>query len=83
MASWQTFSPYSEGAQYEVIEYYAGVGRIARLSSACGDQSTAYDVLYQPGPSNAATGPGPGCGKKVPKGKRVMDLSQPSGFALL
>ncbi|CAL1152631.1 unnamed protein product [Cladocopium goreaui] len=62
LASWQTFSPYSEGAQYEVIEYYAGVGRIARLSSACGYQSTAYDVLYQPGPSNAATGPGPGCG---------------------
>ncbi len=54
----------------QVIEFFAGVARIAQVSERVGYQSVAYDLEY-----------GKGIAKK--KGKRnAMDLNSNAGFVL-
>lgn len=43
---WQTFFDLSKSAEYDVVEYYAGVGRIARLSASCGLKAGVFDVNF-------------------------------------
>lgn len=77
LTSWLDFLP--ESQEYDVIEFYAGVGRIARLSHGVGYRSAAYDVMYDLG-----------CCAEVSeehqnriRKKKTMDLSTPAGFAFL
>lgn len=77
LTSWLDFLP--ESQEYDVIEFFAGVGRIARLSDGAGYRSAAYDVMYDLG----------SCGEvseehqnRIRK-KKTMDLSTPPGFVFL
>lgn len=46
LLSWQSFFNLEESAEYQLLEYYAGVGRIARLASNFGYKAGAFDVVY-------------------------------------
>lgn len=70
--------------EYQVIEYFAGVGRIARLSSAHGYVSGAFDVEIpgQP-PQHFRYLEPPEHERKTGKNRfleRAMDLTSPAGF---
>ena len=68
-------------------EYYAGVGRIARLASANGYKACAFDVTYD---LPEVTDTWPNCPSSkarmrgIQTGKKVgMDLTTDCGFTLL
>ena len=46
LLTWQSFFDLSQSAEYQVLEYYAGVGRIARLSACTGYRAAAFDVVF-------------------------------------
>ena len=82
---WQDFYDLEQSKEYDVIEYFAGVARIARLSANFGYTAGAYDVGYDnPKITEAFPGEKPNKKKKV-KGyiagpKSAMDLTTPAGF---
>ena len=68
-----------------MVEYYAGVGRIARLASCAGYRAAAYDVVYDR-PEVTDTWPGSDASRKrwrsLQSGtQRAMDLTSPAGFS--
>lgn len=46
LMSWQSFFSLGASNEYEVIEYFAGVGRIARMAAGNGYRAAAFDVVY-------------------------------------
>ena len=85
--SWQTFFPLDRSAEYQVLEYYAGIGRIARLSAASGYRAAAFDIGYD---SLEVVESWPGSPTTKAKilttvsGKKAsMDLTKSSGFMFL
>ncbi len=83
LTSWLDFVDLNESPEYDVIEFYAGVGRIARLSSGVGYRAAAYDVTYDLGCCDTEfleehQNPILTEGKK-----KTMDLTTPAGFVFL
>ena len=69
MVSWMEDPPEVQ-TEYEVLEFFAGVGRIARLSQKVGMTSVAYDIDY-------------GNARAKRSGKRSsMDLNSSAGLVL-
>lgn len=60
-----------------MIEYFAGVGRIGRLSAATGKRAAGFDIDY--GYPKVAEEPH----SKTARGPSLMDLTTESGFAFL
>lgn len=75
MCSWLSFFDIDKSHDYNCLEFFAGVGRIARLSHARGYEAASYDVLYDP--------------QRVEKTKHTsgksscMDFSTDAGFSFL
>lgn len=46
MLSWLEPSAFSFGDQWQVVDLFAGAGRIARLARASGQKAVAHDLLY-------------------------------------
>lgn len=69
MVSWMEDPPEVQ-SEYEVLEFFAGVGRIAQLSEKVGMKSVAYDIDY-------------GNPRAKQTGKRSsMDLNSSAGLVL-
>lgn len=85
LLSWQSFIDLDKSSQYDIVEYYAGIGRISRLGAAYGYTTGAFDVVYD-FPEFTESMPGPKK-KKYRKHqtnkKTAMDLTTSSGFMLL
>lgn len=86
LLSWQSFFDLDKSAEYQVIEYYAGVARIARLSKGMGYRSAAYDVVYDTPAFKESANSSPST-KSIfqttkKKGKSAMDLTTSAGFTL-
>ena len=65
--------------EYDLVEFFSGAGRIARLAQCVGYQSMAFDILY-----DTEAKPGKGRAKaKGSKGRSCMDLNSSAGFLLL
>ena len=86
---WQSFFDLSTSCEYQIVEYYAGIARIARLGSAYGYRAGAFDVVYDH-PQVTESWPGSSSPKRKRRvrtaqtGKKVgMDLTTSSGFLLL
>ena len=85
LLSWQSFFSLDSSMEYQVVEYFAGVGRIARLSSAHGYVSGAFDVEI-PGQHPQHFGyldPPDEHERKTAKNlfvQRAMDLTSSPGF---
>ena len=69
------------------MEYYAGVGRIARLSASCGLKAGVYDVNFDKASITDAWPDSPASKERLRKlqsGKQTaMDLTTSAGFVLL
>lgn len=81
---WQDFFDLNKSAEYDVLEFFAGVGRIAKLGSKYGYKTGAYDIGYdlpQEGPSTRSSKKR----KKLPNMPKAsaMDLTSDTGFVLL
>ena len=67
--------------RYDLLEFFAGSARIARLAKARGYSSVAVDLLYD------TTAPPPKTKRKACKGfknsKSAMDINTSAGFVLL
>ncbi len=74
MVSWLSFFDLGNSHQYSCLEFFAGVGRIARLSDARGYHAACYDVLYDPGVQET---------KRTSENKSCMDFSSDAGFLYL
>ena len=87
LLSWQSFLDLSQSSEYQVIEYYAGVARIARLSKGMGYRCAAYDVAYDTPASKKSAKSSPSSKpilqKTQGKGKSAMDLTTSAGFTPL
>lgn len=87
LLSWQSFFDLSSSAEYQVIEYYAGVGRIARLSASYGLKAAAYDIAYDKPDITQQWHGSPTSRAKVgnlqSKKQYAMDLTTSAGFSLL
>lgn len=87
LLSWQSFFDLNKSSEYQVIEYYAGVARIARLSKGMGYRSAAYDVAYDTPAfkesANSSPSTKPIFQKAKGKGKSTMDLTTSAGFTPL
>lgn len=69
LVSWMEDPPEVQ-SEYDVLEFFAGVGRIARLSEKVGMKSVAYDIDY-------------GNSRAKQSGKRsAMDLNSSAGLVL-
>ena len=83
---WQDFFDLNKSAEYDLLEYFAGVGRIAKLGSKYGYKTGAYDIGYDP-PQGELGPPSQSSKKrtKLPNMKKtsVMDLTSTTGFVLL
>ena len=83
---WQGFFDLNRSSEYDLIEYYAGVARIARLGASSGLRAGAFDVVYDTPKfiESWATSP---LKRRVrttrTKGKSAMDLTTSAGFTLL
>lgn len=84
LLTWQSFFDLSQSAEYQVLEYYAGVGRIARLSACTGYRAAAFDVVFDKPEVTEAWPGSPTTKAKVrnsQSGKKcAMDLTTSSGF---
>lgn len=84
---WQTFFDLSKSAEYDVVEYYAGVGRIARLSASCGLKAGVFDVNFDKAKITDAWPDSPTSKDRLrklqSKKQTAMDLTTAPGFALL
>ena len=72
---WWLDLPKCDAEPYQVLEYFAGVGRIAAIAKLTGLQSAALDIAY-----------GEHLGKRMVMGKRKrspMDLNSDAGLVLL
>lgn len=68
---WWLDLPKQEDSPYQVVEYFAGVERVASLAKHCHFSSAAVDVLYgQEGP-------------RKPGKRRPLDLNGSAGLACL
>lgn len=83
---WQDFFDLNKSAEYDLLEFFAGVGRIAKLGSKYGYKTGAYDVGYdlpqgEKGPSTRSSKKR----KKLPNMTKpsAMDLTSTTGFVLL
>ena len=74
LLSWQSYFDLDGSTQLDMVEYFAGVGRVARLSGLTGYNSAAFDVIQGVPKGEAAEGP---------RGRSVMDLTSPAGFSPL
>ena len=87
LLSWQSFYSLDASAEYDLIEFFAGSARIARLGAGLGMKTAAYDILfdtpeyYEGFPASTAS--------SQPEMKTVklnptcpMDLTTPAGFTL-
>lgn len=84
---WQQFFDLSQSAEYHVLEYYAGVGRIGRLSAGLGYRAGCYDVAYDD-PKHFESWPSSPRSKqrlRKPRAskKSAMDLTTSAGFVRL
>lgn len=75
MCSWLSFVDVGNSKQYSCLEFFAGVGRIARLSHARGYEAACYDVLYDPLRVEKT--------KHTSEKKSCMDFSSDAGFVYL
>lgn len=85
LISWQSFFDLDKSSQYDIVEYYAGVGRISRLGAAYGYTTAAFDVVYD-FPEFAESMPEPKKNKyrKYQSNKKTaMDLTTSPGFLFL
>lgn len=85
--SWQSFFSLGASNEYEVIEYFAGVGRIARMAAGNGYRAAAFDVVYDD-PKYYEGWPKSEKQKKITmltlnQGKSAMDLTTDAGFSFL
>ena len=84
LLTWQSFFDLGQSTEYQVLEYYAGVGRIARLSACTGYRAAAFDVVFDKPEVTEAWPGSPTTKAKVrtsQSGKKcAMDLTTPSGF---
>ena len=80
LLTWQPFFSLEESSEYDIIEYFAGVGRIARLASSTGLKAGAYDWEF--GKTQEKARPSKK-GSKQSRVKRPMDLTSSAGFLLL
>lgn len=70
---WWLDLPKCDAGPYQVLEYFAGVGRIAAIGTFTGLTSAALDISY-----------GEHLGKRMGKRKRSpMDLNSDAGLVLL
>ncbi len=87
LLSWQSFFNLEESAEYQLLEYYAGIGRIARLASNFGYKAGAFDIVYdipQVTQSWSSSAYLKGKMKKIQTGtKTAMDLTTTAGFVFL
>ena len=65
--------------EYDLIEFFSGAGRIARLAECVGYRSLAFDIIYdkQSKPKGRRTK------AKGSKGRSCMDLNTSAGFLFL
>lgn len=56
--------------QYEVVEFYAGAARLARIAKSFGVNAAAMDILFDPDSDNV-------------KRNNAMDMNTSAGFLLL
>lgn len=87
LLSWQSFFTLDETPEYQVVELYAGVGRIAKLSNSFGYTAGVFDVSYD-APEFTDSWPGsPRTKQRIrtcQSGKKAsMDLTTSAGFAFL
>ena len=59
----------SDFDNYEVLEYYAGAARLAKLSTGCGGKAAAMDILYDDGDNKSKN--------------NAMDINTSAGFLYL
>ena len=85
LLSWQSFFDLDKSSQYDIVEYYAGIGRISRLGAAYGYTAGAFDVVYDfPEFTESMPGPKKTKFRKYQTNKRcAMDLTTSSGFMFL
>ena len=83
--SWQGFFSLGASNEYEIIEYFAWVGKIARMAN--GYKSIAFDVVYD---SQEYFEGWPATSKQKMRwlplntlGKNAMDLTIAAGFSFL
>ena len=85
--SWQGFFSLGASNEYDIIEYFAGVGRISRMAAGCGYRAGAFDVVYDDPKYYEAWPKGPQ-DKDIrfltfTRGKNPMDLTTSAGFSFL
>ena len=84
---WQTFFWKDFPGQHDVVEFYAGVGRIARLAANFGYTAVAFDCVYDQSSFLDRIAGHPGEQERVravqSRNGRAMDLTEPAGFTPL
>lgn len=85
LLSWQSFYNEDQSKEYQVVEYFAGVARIARMSSAFGYSACAFDVVFDDPKYYESFPTTPETKMKLKKTRETsaMDLTSCPGFTLL
>ena len=63
------------GDNIQVVEFFAGKRRVARLAKSLGLVATAHDIMYDEEFKKSSSG-----SKSKSKSKSCMDINTPAGF---